>query len=273
MTKRQRRLLVVAGLVVSLAVFTYFVGCSNSPTITRLDVTLKDLPATMNGIKIVQLSDLHFKPPYELYDKVASLVNAENADIIVITGDFIETTAEEGKCVEFLGALKAKHGKYAVLGNWEHWSGVNRAEFQNAATQAGFTFLVNGSAAVDLPGGKLWLAGVDDPFTHHDHLDKALEGVPQGKPTILLAHAPNIMDAAKAKEMSLVLAGHTHGGQVRLPLIGPLYTPEREMRKYDRGMFREGETRMYVNSGIGVSTVNYRFFCRPEITVITLRGK
>lgn len=273
MSKRNRRLLIIMGFLVCLAAYVYFAGCSNSPQIKRIDVVLRDLPAKMDGTTIAQLSDPHFKPPLDLYDKVAERVNARNPDIIVITGDFLDTAGYADKCFEFLARLKAKHGKYAICGNWERWSVMPDKEFRAGVENAGFTLLVNQNVRVNLPTGKLWLAGVDDPFLHRDKLDDAHAGIPAGEPMLLLAHAPNIIDKAKEKGISLVLTGHTHGGQARLPLIGPLYVPEPEFRKYSLGMYREGGTRMYVNAGLGVSTIKYRFFCRPEITVITLRSK
>jgi hypothetical protein len=272
--KGKKRRPVFACLTVSLVALISFAGCCYSPVINRIDVVLKDLPPEMQGVKVVQLSDLHIKPPYDLYEKVVSLVNAENADIIVITGDLFDHAQYTGETLELIGSLRARHGKYAVFGNWEHWAGADLQEFRNGAAGAGVTILVNQNAPVDLPGGKLWLAGVDDPFTHRDDIDKALEGIPGGRPKILLAHAPNIMKKAREHGMSLVLAGHTHGGQIRLPLIGSVfYLAQPKMLKYSKGMFRKGETQMYVNAGIGVSTIKYRFLCRPEITVITLRGK
>jgi predicted MPP superfamily phosphohydrolase len=155
---------------------------------------------------------------------------------------------------------------------------------------------VNENAPVAICGKTLWIAGTDDPFRGDARLDWALAGIPDGEAVIVLAHSPDILPYAAVMRVSLVLVGHTHGGQVRLPLIGPVYamTPTmskfaagmyhrdqthfeasdmRNSLKYSAGMFRDDQTQMYVNSGIGLdATYPHRLMCRPEITVFTLRG-
>lgn len=273
MRRRKTILCIATFLLLCCGVAVYLDGCRNTLCVARLDIPLQNLPPELDGVKIVHLSDLHYKPPYDLYEDVLRRVNAERPDIIVITGDLIDDPRYADACIAFLGKLKAVHGKYAVRGNWEHWSRIDLKSFEASAANSGVVFLVNKNTVVDIGGKTLRIAGVDDPFTEHDDLVKACGGIPEGEPLILLAHSPEIIDKAAAAKMGLVLAGHTHGGQVCLPLIGPLYTPSPEMRTYSRGLFQKGGTRMYVNVGIGVSGTNFRFFCPPEITVITLRQK
>ena len=271
MTKRRKRKIIATAIIAAALVSFLVAGCYNSPRLTRLDVPLRNLPPGLDGLKIVQISDLHYRPPFDLYDEVLELVSGENPDIIVITGDLVDDRQYVDKCVEYLRKLKAKHGIWAIRGNWEYWSEIDIPAFERDAAEAGVTFLVNESARVDLPGGTLWLVGVDDPFTRHNDLGKAMSEVPPDAAMVLLAHSPDIFDEASGANVSLVLVGHTHCGQIRLPLVGPVWTPSPTMREYDAGMFRKGDTRMYVNAGIGVSGVKFRFFCRPEVTVITLR--
>jgi predicted MPP superfamily phosphohydrolase len=176
-------------------------------------------------------------------------------------------------CLTTVRQIKAKYGVWAVLGNWDHWMDKPQ-ELVQKLRQAGIGVLVNQHAKIDVDGTPLYLVGVDDPFTGKDRLDKALAGVPLGDQralVILLAHSPDIFESAQQKALPLALVGHTHGGQVRLPLIGPIFTITSTMRKYSVGLFEEDGSQMYVNRGIGWSQTSLRLLCSPELTIITLQ--
>ena len=129
----------------------------------------------------------------------------------------------------------------------------------------------NGAAKLDHNGAHVWLLGIDDPSLKMDRLDVALEEAGDDAPFILLAHSPAIYPAAINESIDLVLAGHTHGGQIRIPLIGAVYVPGQGFfPKYDYGMYSSGQTTMVINAGLGESVIPNRFNMRPEIVLITL---
>ena len=165
-------------------------------------------------------------------------------------------------CRQVLTRLRAPLGAWAVRGNWENWRpSINERAFYESA---GVHFLLNSSA----PVGGLWLVGLDDEASGRPDLDAALRGVPRGAWTLALFHSPTYLDQA-AGRCNIALAGHTHGGQVRLPFLGPLWLP-RGCGRFVEGWYEERGTRMYVSRGIGTSILPIRFFCRPELDLITL---
>jgi uncharacterized protein len=242
------------------------------------------LPAAFEGVRIAQISDIHldeFTEPAFL-EHAVNLVNNLNPDYVFLTGDFVTdghftrkfSLGAAWQCADILRNLKCAE-RYAILGN--HDIMVGWAEVIKALSTNGTPVLINQHTALERNGGRMWLAGVLDPVTSRPKPDVAIPPAIRGiaeEPVILLCHAPDYVDRLVkmpvAQDISLMLCGHTHGGQVRLPLIGPISLPPLG-RKYVEGWFRFGGMQMYVNRGLGTVDLPFRFDCPPEISIITLR--
>lgn len=224
---------------------------------------------------ICHLSDLHFREIGPREEAVRDCVNGLHPDLIFITGDFVEgrLVARErfDLCLKWLGQLKAKLGLWGVLGNKEHMRGRDASQIIRNLESAGVRMLVNQNHRLEVEGSPVWLVGVDDPHTRHDDLQKAISGIPSGGIKVLLAHSPGIIREAARLGVELVLVGHTHGGQIRLPGLRPLYLNLKCSFKYASGLFRKGKTWLYVNRGIGVSLPLLRPFLVPEIALLRLK--
>jgi hypothetical protein len=235
----------------------------------QIDVKLPDLPVKLDGFTIVQLSDLHRGPVMTQEDiaQAVKLALQQKADLIVLTGDYVSSSAQYARsCAAALSPLSTSGNVLACLGNHDHWTDADTVT--TALTDVGLTVLRN--AAREIADG-LWVAAVDDVWERHADLEKALDKVPADATTILLAHEPDYADeVATDGRVSLQISGHSHGGQVRLPCVGPPALP-RLGRKYQAGLYRVGRTWLYVNRGVGMIHPAVRFNCRPEVTLLTLR--
>jgi uncharacterized protein len=261
--------------------------------ITERDFFLSGLSMAFNGMRIVQLSDIHldhFTEPFFLRH-VIDRVNALKPDLILLTGDFVTAELHTGRgprlmttksgrvaawqCAGLLTGLDCKE-MYAVLGN--HDIGVGPKEVVNALETNGITVLRNACTPIERAGARLWLAGIDDPLEGQADPGKAIpesiRNVPS-EPVILMCHGPDYADyllghpAGQAVDM--MLSGHSHGGQVRLPFLGAVVLPPYG-RKYVEGWFRLGRLQLYVNRGIGTVGLPFRLNCPPEISLFTLRS-
>jgi predicted MPP superfamily phosphohydrolase len=253
-------------------------------TVTRHSVAIPGLPSAFDGARIAQLSDIHldeFTEPIFL-EHAVNLVNDLDPDYVFLTGDFV--TYELGtlqfergaawQCANILRNLKCPE-RYAILGNHDVMVGSN--EVRTAFNDNGIPMLVNTCTPIERGGARIWLAGLDDATEGHPRVDLAIAERIRGvakEPVILLCHEPDIADriiqTPAGQSVSLMLSGHTHGGQVRFPLIGPVNLPELG-RKYIEGWFRFGNMQLYVNRGLGTVGLPFRFNCPPEISVFTLR--
>jgi hypothetical protein len=237
------------------------------------------LPPSFHGYRIVQLSDIHldeYTEPYFL-ERIVKKVNVLAPDLVLLTGDFIthgSLTFIAGRhalhrCAEILTTLTAPL-RYAILGN--HDVSFNAAIVTQALTTHGTPVLVNRYVPVERSSDRLWLCGVDDPGTSNPDLELAIPAKPDG-PVLLMAHEPDFADHVlahpRASLVDLMLAGHSHGGQIRLPFLGPLILPPMG-EKYPEGLYRFKQMQLYVNRGIGTVGLPFRLNCPPEITVITL---
>ena len=237
--------------------------------INNVAIKLRALPRRFEGMTIAQLSDIHHceYTPREFVRKCVRKVNALSPDIIVLTGDYIYgSNTFLLPVAKELAELKAKEGVFAVIGNHDI-----KGDTSDAFRKVGIHLLIN--EHIPLYRGKdyLFIVGVDDLYKGRTDLVKALRGT-DDKPKILLSHTPDAIKMIKQTDVDFVMAGHTHGGQIRLPVFGPLVTRSIFGSRYAAGLFHEGKTIMYVNKGIGVSGFPVRFFVRPEITLFTLRN-
>jgi uncharacterized protein len=244
---------------------------ANWLALKRVNIPLKALNPALQGLKIVQLSDIHLRPftQIELVEKAVEMVNQLEADIVVFTGDYVLESADAiFELAPVLAKIQARHGRFAILGNHDLWT--NAQLVKKGLEENGIPVLINEGVNLSLEAGSLFLAGLDDGWSSIPDLDLALQDCPANTPVILLMHEPDFFDEfARDPRVSLQLSGHTHGGQVRLPGIGGFVLPKYG-KKYPHGLYQKGETWLYVNRGLGVISPPVRFNCRPEITEITL---
>jgi predicted MPP superfamily phosphohydrolase len=253
--------------------------------ITDRDVLLPGLSPAFDGYRIAQLSDIHldeFTEPFLLLDAIHH-INSMNPDAVFITGDFVTygilpakfAIGSAWQCASLLNQIECPH-RYAVVGN--HDVLLSGAAIIEALSANGITVLDNAHLPIERAGARFWLAGVDDPVEGAPNpelaIPESIRNVPH-EPIVLLCHAPDYVDdllpTPAGRALSLVLSGHTHGGQVRIPLIGATNLPPLG-RKYIEGWFRFGNLQLYVNRGLGTVALPVRFNCPPEITLFTLRS-
>jgi uncharacterized protein len=264
-------LLAVAGLGLEAVVLE-----PDRLVVRRTDVALPSCPAALEGLRIAALSDIHAGAPHVNAAKLRLLVertNAERPDLVVLLGDYVikgvpggrfmaaEATARE------LAALRAPLGAVAVLGNHDWWYDGPRV--RKALVGAGFRVLDNEAVALERGGRRFWVAGIGDLWTGSPDPERALATVPDGEPVLALTHNPDIFPEVPAR-VALTLAGHTHGGQVRLPLLGAPIVPSRFGQRYAEGLVEEQGRRIFVTPGIGTSIVPVRLGVPPEISVVVL---
>jgi uncharacterized protein len=245
----------------------------------HIEIKLKRLPEAFDGFRIAQLSDIHFGPYMtrpEL-DRSVELAKQFKPDLVALTGDFVshpwhQRNGREGAknaepCADAFASWKSVP-ILAVLGNHDHWN--NADLISEALEDRGIEVLRNGARLLEKDGQRFWIAGVDDVLEGQADLSRTTAGIPAGEMTLLLAHEPDYADLASKAGVDLQLSGHSHGGQVRVPGIGPIVLPELA-RKYHTGLNQVGNLQVYTTRGIGVINPPVRLNCPPEVTLITLR--
>jgi uncharacterized protein len=250
----------------------------NIPKLVRRDFALRRWPERMNGFTIALLSDFHYDPIFSKHPLLAAIpmVNKLRPDLIVLTGDFVsvpltgdETTGAllAEPCAQLLRRMTAPFGLWAVLGNHD----VNTdPEFVTRSLEGvGIHVLANRSVPIEHDSGRFWLSGVNDVLDGGADLNTTVLSIPAQEPAILLAHEPDFADEASHYRFDLQLSGHSHGGQVRIPFLPPLYLPELA-KKYVLGTYQVGPLPLYTNAGLGTVDAAVRFNCPPEVTLITL---
>jgi len=277
--RRFIRLAATAG-VAALAADAFLIE-PDLPRLVRRDILLRRWPERMDGFTIVQLSDFHYDPVFSVHPlKTAiGIVNDLKPDLIVLTGDFVsaplvgrtpapKAAAAADPCAHWLKRLQAPHGLWAVMGNHDIATDVGRVT--SALRAQKIRVLANQSVPVENNGGRFWLGGVNDVLEGNADLHATLHGIPADEATVLLAHEPDFADYVARYPIDLQLSGHSHGGQVRIPLIRPFYLPTLA-KKYISGLFSIGRLTLYTNCGLGTVGVPVRFNCPPEITLMTIR--
>ena len=233
---------------------------------------LHRLPPAFRGFRIVQLSDIHhglFLPLHVVIEAV-ELTNQLEPDLVALTGDFVTySRAYIEPVAAVLGRLRARYGVFAVLGNHDYRVGADH--LARVLRRERIEVLRNRHAALRRRGEALYVAGIDDVDYGAD-LPRALRGIPPATPTVLLAHNPRIIRRAARSGVSLVLSGHTHGGQVNLPLVGTIYGRSSEDMRFKIGWDRLGPTQIYVSRGIGTVVLPVRVRCPAEIPHMELQS-
>ncbi len=252
--------------------------------VVHRDIFINGLPQEFSGLKIAQLSDIHlneYTEPFLLREAVDQ-INRLNPDMVLLTGDYVSaqvlpkkmTMSAAWECARMLGQIACPR-RYAILGNHDCMAGED--EITDALHQNGIPVLRNAFVPIELGRSRLWLAGLEDPVCGRPDPDRTIPAAIRNQanePVILMCHAPDFVDELlrhpAGRSVALMLSGHTHGGQVRIPLLGAFHLPPGG-RKYIEGWFPMGGLQLYVNRGIGSVGVPFRFNCRPEITAFTLR--
>ncbi|MBN1425264.1 metallophosphoesterase [Candidatus Fermentibacteria bacterium] len=234
-------------------------------------VVIRGLPQALYGLKVVHLSDFHrgHWVSEDHIGRAGDLARTLDADLVVLTGDFVTGRASYAwSCLDALGSIPSRLGTFAVMGNHDWWT--DSTVVRRALARAGVHVLSNAAVRITLDDSPLWLLGVEDMWSPAFSLAKAVYAAGSNEPRILLCHNPDVFATASAWGLDLVLSGHTHGGQVCLPGIGPLLLPIRADRRLASGTHRVGRTSIHVTRGVGVVAPPVRINCPPEVSRITL---
>ena len=249
--------------------------------IVRLAIVVPRLPEAFHGFTIAQVSDIHFQEFTEAFfvQHVVDVVNQLRPDLVVLTGDFISdgpfpssyTEERIGHCGEMMSRIQSPL-RYAVMGN--HDALVDSAAMTLALESNGIPVLANRYVPIERGNQRFWLAGLEDACIERPDLSMAIPGASlrQDEPVILLGHEPDYADIVARHAVDLMLSGHTHGGQIRIPFMRPHFLPQLG-EKYVEGLFSIGPMQLYVNRGIGTVALPFRFNCPPEVTLITLQNR
>lgn len=247
--------------------------------VAQVALELPRLAKPFSGFRLAQISDIHMGGwmNRERLQQVVEAVLAQEPDLVVVTGDFVigsgwndslQTVLDE--MVEELSVLTEGCATLAVLGNHDYWT--NAGAVRAALHACKIVNISNDVYTLSRDDGQLHIAGVDDIWEAQDRLDLVLEKLPRAGAALLLAHEPDYADlSAETGRFDLQLSGHSHGGQVVLPFIGPPVLPYLG-EKYPSGLYKVGDMWQYTNRGVGMARLKVRFNCRPEVTVFTLES-
>jgi predicted MPP superfamily phosphohydrolase len=249
--------------------------------VTRRTIAVANLPPALAGLRLLHISDLHWHPGSELAQGLPALVARLAYDVAVYTGDFIDDDDGIAPVGAILGRMPRARASFAVMGNHDYLrygsasSDAPRTQHNDVqrlrATLARRGITVLDNAAQPLFGSeRLYITGVDDYTTGHADLAAALRAVPPGAATVLLSHHPDIVLRLGARRPGLILAGHTHGGQIRLPGVGAVVTHSALPRRHALGLTRYQDVPLFVTRGIGYSGLDLRVGCAPEVALLTL---
>ncbi len=240
--------------------------------VVRRELHFEQLPAGLDGLRIALLADFHLYPNtrLEFIEQCVTAAQQLQPDLVVLGGDFVQAKAEAiFDLAPALARLNSTLGTFCILGNHDYWKG--RKIVERGLQDSRLPLLRNAGRTLRYCGENFYLAGVDDCWAGQPDLNAAMTGHPAGTFTILLSHEPDpASDYARDERIALQLSGHSHGGQVRFPVIGSPFLPPYG-RRYDMGLYRIGKMLLYTNRGIGV-TAPIRLNCRPEVTLVTLRA-
>ncbi len=241
--------------------------------VRRYRVPLPHLPAALEGLRLGLLADLHAGAwaGISLYRRAAQVLRHHRVDALLLAGDVTSHYAAPHwkEVLTPLAEVEAPLGRLAVLGGHDHRFGASAVA--GHLDELGFRVLRNEAVALRRDGQSLWVVGLDDnsdwPFK--DDMERACRPLPPDAATVLLAHSPDALRQARRRGLGLVLSGHTHGGQVRLPWVGSLVRVTHLSGRFDQGLSRHGSTHLYVSRGLS-STHRLRFLCRPDVSILTL---
>ncbi len=249
----------------------------NMLTVSEVNTPIPNLPEQFEGYRLVQISDIHAGTwmGRDRLMTVVNRINELNADLVAITGDYVtigNVNWFADILIDPLASIQARDGVVAVLGNHDHWT--HAGSVREIIKSANIRELKNDSLVLERDAGKLAIGGVDDVWEGFSDIDHVIETLPEENvPAILLAHEPDYADVSAATgRFALQISGHSHGGQVRLPILGAPLLPKLG-EKYPIGQYQVRDMIQYTNRGVGMIPPTVRFGCPPEITVFTLTGQ
>lgn len=281
--KKKHRIVLIVGAAFLLALIVWIIWGNTALELNTYTVTSTKLPQAFNGYRIAHISDLHNTELGDDNEHLLSLLKDSQPDMIAITGDLIDSRHTDiGVALHFAEEAMAIAPCYYVTGN--HESRISQyATLKEGLTELGVVVLENKRLEINQSGETIFLFGVDDPSFRTDYLfgdassvmQDTLHGLVDNETAyrILLSHRPELFDVYTEHNVDLVLSGHAHGGQFRLPLVGGLVAPNQGLfPTYDAGLYTDKNTNMIVSRGIGNSIIPFRFNNRPEVILITLNA-
>lgn len=252
--------------------------------VRRLALEFPTLPPAFDGYKILHLSDLHTNRIGRLERRLMRVISAEPVDACVVTGD-VTAKMDAAGCLKKICSVVDRRGPvFMVPGNSEHKPWVDSAGLLQMTAFEGLRILINSSAVVTRGTDSIRIVGVDDPYSHLADVDAAFRGVDPNEFVVFLTHCPSTAPEGISRGADLILAGHTHGGQVRLPFVGMVWSHMRRHRSLNDGLYTAqdlsrvlgrdaGDSALFVSRGIGTSRLPIRLSCPPEVVYITLRRR
>lgn len=235
------------------------------------------IPKGFDGLKILQFSDTHLGFQYTLkqLQVLVNKINSLSPDIVLFTGDLMDNPnkyKEMDKISPILKRIKAPRGKFCIYGNHDH-GGYGTLLYKKIMEASGFMLLVNEKISIrNNDGSHFYIIGIDDCMLGMPDIVTSLENTRNNVFKLLLSHEPDLADTVSQFHIHWQLSGHSHGGQVKIPLIGPLIIPP-FARKYPEGQYTIGQTlTLYVNKGIGTTRLPFRFMAKPELSIFTLKS-
>ena len=272
----RRQFLGLTGVVGAAALADGFFVEPRTIDVTRHDVPVPGLAPEFDGWRVAAVSDVHLSDGVHAAARAALAELArERPDVVVLIGDICNRRSDLAHLAAWARDARGTRATFATLGNWEHDAGIDRSTAERAYGSVGVELLYNSSARVTAPGSKggtLTFVGIDDPVLGHPDIATAVRGVGADDPALWVLHGPGFVDGVPRDVFphpAAILAGHTHGGQIRLPFYTP-YVPTGSGR-FVAGWYRDTVAPLYVTRGIGTVTVPARLFCPPEVAVFTLR--
>jgi len=274
MNTSRRRFLALAGGALGAAALgaDAFLFEPEHVQLSRHDVRVPGLPRGLEGLRIAQVSDVHFPGNIAAGEAALEHLERERPEIVVLTGDMLERPRAMPQLTEFARRARGSIATVATLGNWEYYS-QTIPRLPALYSAAGVELLVNARREVVVGDTSVVLVGLDDPVMGRPDIYRARAGLTSGRVEVWLVHAPGIVSHRLQHEEAgpaFLLAGHTHGGQVRLPLV-PAVTPPGSGR-FVEGWYRDTFAPLYVSRGVGTTTIPARFRCPPELPIFTLHA-
>ncbi|MEJ6719256.1 MAG: putative MPP superfamily phosphohydrolase [Akkermansiaceae bacterium] len=247
----------------------------NLLSITRKELSLPRWPKALDGFRVAQVTDVHYRPGSDdkLIAKVKNALEEEKPDLITVTGDFVinNPSSLPEFCNAFQG-VSASHGVIASPGNHDRWYYTNHT-LKKQIEGAGMTYLRNAGTNLHIKGERIFVNGLDSIWGGQPRPEKAWKGHQKNDPVISLVHEPDPFDDLhRTRPLDLQLSGHTHGGQCRIPLIGYAPVKVKYGRKFIYGHFQKGASQLFVGRGLGTVGLRARFACAPELVILTLRA-
>lgn len=279
MKKKINRIVMIICILVGFTIFLYLQN--NLISITEVKITSSKIPSSFKGYKILQISDLHNKKFGDNQDVLIQKIKSIDPDIIAITGDLIDSKSYDAEVsMQLIREIVKKYPVYFVTGNHEQWSEKYNS-LEKELKKYGVNILRNEHVGIRNGEQEINLLGIDDPEFGTgnrdegniiiDEIKKAKIEMQPDRYNVLLSHRPEFIKEYTNERLDLVLSGHAHGGQVRLPFIGELVAPNQGvLPKYTAGLYVEQNTSMVVSRGLGNSIIPQRILNRPEIVVVQL---